>query len=239
MIFQAWRQWRRKKVLAAPFPATWLHIIKRRIPYYHLLSEADKAKLVGHIKILLAEKHFEGCRGLRVTDEMRLVIAAQASILLLNRPADYFPKLGSIVLYPHAYIAKTRNELPGGIVSEGTEVRIGESWDLGTVVLTWEDVLDGAQDCHDGHNVVFHEFAHQLKGEAWSPILDREFNQLGADAESGRETIIDSYGATDPDEFFAVVTETFFEMPGELKEYHPELYDEFKRFYRQDPIGRS
>jgi Mlc titration factor MtfA (ptsG expression regulator) len=252
MIFQTWKNWKRKKIKQRPFPLKWLEIINQRIPYYQLLPDADKKELLGHAQIFLYEKHFEGCGGVIVTDEMRVVIAAQACILLLHRPPDYFPLLESILIYPHPFISKVSHRLPGGIVSEENQARDGESWGFGTVILAWDDVLNGARDTNDGHNVVMHEFAHQLDEEsgsangapvlelrsqytAWARVLSDEFHKLNLDLKKNRKSVMDKYGATNPAEFFAVATETFFEKPVQLKKKHPELYEELKLFYRQDP----
>jgi hypothetical protein len=134
------------------------------------------------------------------------------------------------------------------------QARVGESWGFGTVILAWDDVLNGARDTSDGHNVVMHEFAHQLdegtgtangspqlelksQYTAWAKILSDEFHQLNEDANKNRKSVMDKYGATNPAEFFAVATETFFEKPVQLKRKHPALYDELKLFYRQDPAA--
>ena len=247
-----WRKWRRKKVTEKPFPQTWLQIIEGQVPYYQLLPKPDRKELQGHIQIFLSEKHFEGCNGLVVTEAMKVIIAAQACILLLHRPPDYFPLLESILVYPHPFVSVVKHYLPGGIVSEGEQARVGESWGFGTVILAWDEVLNGARDTHDGHNVVMHEFAHQLDEEsgaangapslefksqytAWARVMSEEFHQLNQDVDKSRQTVMDKYGATNPAEFFAVATETFFEKPVELKKKHPALYDELKLFYRQDP----
>ncbi|PIS10679.1 MAG: hypothetical protein COT73_08075 [Bdellovibrio sp. CG10_big_fil_rev_8_21_14_0_10_47_8] len=249
-----WKNWRRKKIKMRPFPPTWEKTIERLVPYYQSLSATDRLELRGHIQVFLAEKSFLGCGGLTVTEEMRVVIAAQACILLLHRKSDYFPQLGSIYIYPHPYVAKTQRVLPGGIVEDRIEARVGESWHYGTVVLAWDNVLSGARDCNDGRNVVLHEFAHQLDAEsdgtngaprlelrsqytAWAQVLSTEFSLLNRDAQLGRKSVLDKYGATNPAEFFAVATETFFEKPVQLKGKHPELYDELKLFYCQDPAS--
>ncbi len=256
MLFRMWKNWRRKKIKSKPFPKGWLDIIEQRISYYRHLPEADKNELLGHVAIFLAEKSFTGCGGLTVTDEMKIVIAAQACILLLHRPTDYFPELDSIYVYPHPYVAETHRRLPGGIVEDAMEARVGESWRHGNVILAWDNVLAGARDIHDGHNVVLHEFAHQLDEEngpangaphlelksqytAWARILSAEFNLLNQEMRKGHKTVMDKYGATNPAEFFAVATETFFGKPVQLRKKHPALYDELKIFYRQDPATFS
>lgn len=250
------RERRRRKLRAAPFPAPWRSIIERCFPLFARLSADDQTELLGHIQVFVAEKKFEGCGGLEITDEIRLTIAAQACLLLLHREPHYYPRLVSILVYPHPYVAKGTERLPGGIVSEGPSGRLGESWVEDIVVLAWDAVRSGASDAGDGHNVVLHEFAHQLDQEdgtsngapilehrsqyvAWARTLGAEFEALRQAAERGGRTDIDAYGATNPAEFFAVVTEAFFERPASLRKKHPELYDELRLFYRQDPLSFS
>lgn len=244
---------RRERERNRPFPEDWLKIIDRNVPYYRLLPEADRKKLLGDILIFLGEKRFEGCGGLKITDEIRVTIAAQASILLLHQEeTDYYPLLQSILVYPHAYRARDVRRVEGGLVREGVSLRGGESWRQGAVVLSWDDVKRNAADIHDGHNVVFHEFAHQLDQEdgsadgapilpgrsrylAWARVLGAEYQELLNAIEERRRSDIDEYGATNPAEFFAVLTECFFEKPLSLKRKHPELYKQLEFFYRQDP----
>ncbi len=243
---------RRDRLRAIPLPQLWLKIIERNVPFYRCLPEADQRELQGHIQVFLDEKHFEGCRGLQVADEIRVTIAAQACLLLLHRDTDYYPTTKSILVYPSIYIAHVREAMGNGMVIEGDSVRLGESWHHGVVVLSWDDVLRGASDIHDGHNVVLHEFAHQLDQEggeahgspilpqrsmyiAWARVLGAEYVHLQQDAAHGRRTVLDKYGATNPAEFFAVATECFFEKAVQLKRKHPELYEELKLYYRQDP----
>ena len=137
-------------------------------------------------------------------------------------------------------------------MTEGPQGRLGEAWTSGVVVLSWDDVQLGAADVRDGHNVVLHEFAHQLDQEdgsadgapilprrsmysAWGRVLGAEYEELREAAETGKKSVLDAYGATEPAEFFAVATEAFFEKPIQLKKKHPELYEELKSFYGQDP----
>jgi Mlc titration factor MtfA (ptsG expression regulator) len=243
---------RRERLRRRELPGSWVEIIERNVPYYRRLSVRDRRELHGHIQVFLAEKQFEGCGGLEMTDEIRITIAAQACILLLHRDTDYYARLRTILVYPDAYVAAAARQLPGGITIEGREVRLGESWVAGAIVLSWDDVLRGAADVHDGHNVVFHEFAHQLDAEsgsangapalsrrsryiAWARVMKAEYAHLLDDIAHHRDTVLDSYGGTSPAEFFAVVTECFFEKPVELKKLHPELYEQLRLFYQQDP----
>jgi hypothetical protein len=245
---------RRERLMKTPLQPEWLAIVERNVPYYRILAPEDRLELQGLIQVFLAEKHFEGCEGLKITDEIRLTIAAQACILLLRRKTDFYPSLLSILVYPNAYVAPIRRREPGGIFSEGVQALAGQTWDKGSLVLSWDDVLRGASDIRDGRNIVFHEFAHQLDNEAgladgapllprpsmytaWARILGREYRALIDSIEHNRPTLIDSYAATNPAEFFAVATEFFFEKPVQLKERHPELYEELRIFYEQDPAS--
>lgn len=240
--------------MKTPLPETWLSIVVRHTPYYRMLPPKDQAELHGLIQVFLAEKRFEGLGGLEINDVMRLTIAAHASILLLRRRTDFYPLLVSILVYPGTYVAPVQRHEPGGLVSEGMEPLAGQTWDKGSLVLSWTDVLRGAADMADGHNVVFHEFAHQLDDEAgvadgapllpdssmyanWARVCRREYRALVRDLERDRPTLLDSYAATSPAEFFAVATEFFFEMPVQLRERHPELYRLFKSYYMQDPAA--
>jgi Mlc titration factor MtfA (ptsG expression regulator) len=243
---------RRNRLASQQFPDQWLEIIKRNVPLYKLLSAEDQKELQRHILIFVMEKRFEGCGGLKITDEIKVTIAAQACILLLHRKTDYYPGLSSILVYPRSYIAHSTQHLAGGIVAEGPDIRLGESWHRGSVVLSWDDVRRSAADIHDGHNVVLHEFAHQIdstfaKGDgtpvlkststfiAWARILQKEYQKLQRQVSRDGTTFLDKYGAANPAEFFAVATEYFFEKPKQLQRLHSELYEELKRFYQQDP----
>ena len=246
---------RRDRLRAAPVPDAWRHVVERNVPLFRRLPEADRAELLGHVQVLLAEKHFEGCGGLVLTDEHRVTVAAWASFLLLHREADYFPRLRSILLYPTAYVIEGEHDVGGGIVFEGEEEFSGHTQEhLGAVLLNWRDIKADARDPDDGVNLVLHEFAHQLDFEdgdpdgapaldhgatyaRWRTVLAAELERLRRDVRKGRRTVLDPYGAEDPVEFFAVATEAFFETPALLRDEHPTLYEELRRFYRQDPAA--
>jgi Mlc titration factor MtfA (ptsG expression regulator) len=240
------------KIQSQPFPPEWSWIMARNVPIYARLSELDKAELRGLIQVFLAEKVFEGCGGLEITDEIKVTIASQACLLLLRRDTEVYPRLITILVYPSAYVSNMPQHGPHGLVTEGPQGRLGEAWTSGVVVLSWDDVKQGATDVRDGHNVVFHEFAHQLDQEdgssdgapilprrnlysAWARVLGEEYQELRKAAETGKKSVLDTYGATEPAEFFAVATEAFFEKPVQLKKKHPELYEELKIYYNQDP----
>lgn len=223
--------------------------------YYSLLSRNEQAELRKLIRVFLAEKRFEGCGGLEITDEIRVTIAAQACLLLLNREHDYYAGLHSVLVYPSSYRAPSKFVDEAGVVHEGHEGRLGEAWLRGAIILSWDEVRRDSGDFQDGRNVTLHEFAHQLDQQdgsfdgapileklshyrSWARVLLREYEALGEAADLGQQTLIDQYGATDPAEFFAVSTEAFFESPRALKEKHPELYSELKKFFHQDPLAR-
>lgn len=250
------KKWRRKRVSARHFPLGWLGIISKNVRFYQRMIEADKEELRRHILIFLDEKRFVGCGGLEITEEIKVTIAAQACVLLLHRKTDYYPGLRTILVYPAAYVAKETRRLAGGVVEEGFDVRLGESWRRGSVVLSWDDVRRDAADIHDGHNIVFHEFAHQLdssfgRGDssevlqrpstfiAWASTLQGNYERLRRELDKNRPTLLRSYAAENPAEFFAVVTEYFFERPKELQKIYPELYQELKNFYHQDPAATA
>jgi Mlc titration factor MtfA (ptsG expression regulator) len=245
---------RRERIRARPFSETWEGILKRNFPRYSRLNAEDQRELRETIQIFLAEKKFEGAAGLAITDEIRVTIAAQACLLLLHRETDIYPGLYSIIVYPHEYVARHERRDAAGFLEEGVQVRLGETAARGAVVLSWDSARKGASDVHDCRNVVFHEFAHQLDAEtgefngapvlprrsmyiAWARILSEEFEALRSHALRHQRTDIDPYGATNPAEFFAVVTECFFQHPHQMRSHHPELYEELEAFYRQDPTA--
>lgn len=254
-MFGFFRKRRHAKLMAAPFPATWAALLEASVPQAAMLAPEERARLEDLVQVFLHEKLFEGAGGLEVTDEMRVSVAAQACMLLLGDPETaVYPDLARVVLYPAAYVAKARSQ-DGLLVSERDQVRLGESWDRGVVVLAWSAVEHGASNVHDGHNVVFHEFAHQLDQEygpadgapalpgemrypAWAQALGSELARLEDAADEGRPTLLDHYGATNPAEFFAVATESFFEKPIQMRERKPALYAQLSSYYRQDPATR-
>jgi MtfA peptidase len=246
------RDARRKELRRKPFSPEWRQVLERNVPLYNHLPPALKEQLHGLIHIFLAEKNIESAAGLEMTDEIRVTIAGQACILLLNRESDYYPRLFSIVVYPHSYKVDKPLYFSGHHHTENVESRLGESWPTGAVVLAWDHVRQGAADVHDGHNLVFHEFAHQLDQEnasadgipnlgrtsryiTWARVVGREYEDLQQHVKAGMASLLDQYGATNEAEFFAVATECFFERPAQMKAQYPELYEELKGFYKQDP----
>lgn len=242
---------KRSRIKHRVFPGDWITLLERNVPLYKCLPESLQKRLHSHINVLLAEKTFKGCGGLEITDEIKLTIAAQAALLLLNERGTYFSKLHLILVYPSAFIASQTTAF-GAQYLEEIQVKSGESWQIGIVVLSWEDIRRDALNWKDGRNVILHEFAHQLDQESgdvsgvpmlekradyvsWGRVFREEYEKLCHKVAQGVETVIDEYGATNPAEFFAVVTETFFEKPFQMKKEHPELYQELKRYYQLEP----
>jgi hypothetical protein len=238
-----------------PFPEEWRAIMTKNVSMIETLTPDEQRELEKLMLAFVDEKNFEGAGGLVVTDEMKVTIAAQACVLLLHRDTDIYPKLESIVIYPSAYKAKKVDALASGVVIENEQGRLGESWHQGLVVLAWDAVRSGTMNASDGRNVVLHELAHQLDQEdgvadgapdlqtrelrkSWAEVLGAEYEDLREHVHVGRSSDIDEYGATNPAEFFAVLTEMFFEQGPRLKSSHPDLYAEFATFYRQDPAAR-
>jgi Mlc titration factor MtfA (ptsG expression regulator) len=252
----AWPWWvarRRARWRAHPFPALWRRILRKRVPYVALLPWPLQQRLQSHMLVFLAEKPFLGCAGMEVDDEVRVTIAAQACLLLLGRPDDaMFPQLRQVLVYPGAFVVERSLPLGGGVVQDQRRHLAGESWQQGQVLLSWDDVLRGAADPSDGHNVVLHEFAHQLDQDGgnatgiplvrggpdpaqWTAVFERALQALQRDVALGREGIFDAYGATDAVEFFAVATECFFERAAAMAEAAPEVFEALRSYYAVDP----
>ena len=246
--------WRRQRLRSQPFPAQWRDILRRRVPYFRQMPVDLQLQLKQHIQVFMAEKPFIGCAGLEVTDDMRVTIAAQACLLLLNRRTGYYPQLRQILVYPAAFFVQ-RNQQDGPVLHAQRHALAGESWSQGQVILSWDDALQGATTVGDGRNVVIHEFAHQLdqeNGDAngapylgggparlqrWSQVLGEAFAQLQAQLQRGEPTLLDGYAATNPAEFFAVVSEVFFEQAPALAQAYPALYAQLRAFYRVNPLS--
>lgn len=240
---------RRREIVKMPFPGEYAAILEERLPFYSRLAAEMKTMLHAKILVFLDEIRFEGCAGQEITDEVKLTVSGQASLLLLNDESSFFNLLQVVLVYPSTYVAKALQ--PDGTIEES--VRLGESWMTGTVVLAWDNVVHGIKNTNDGHDVVLHEFAHQLDQQSgsangapvlkgltsyacWAQVLGREYKELKKRKQNFKKTLMDKYGATNPAEFFAVATETFFEKPEKMQEKHPELFEELKKYYRLDPL---
>jgi len=258
------RQRRRARLLSEPMPEACHDALCRAFPRYGALPPDLQREVGGVARVLAEEKNFEACGGLdEVTAEMRLLIAAQAALLIVRLPerGRFYPGLGSVLVYPGAFVDRGQRRFDLSERDPRGEL-VGESWETGSVILSWDNVLDGAANADDGMNVVIHEFAHQLDQldgvtngvpilrdreaqRRWEEVFSRSYEAHVEEVEGRRRSrnkadpppLIDPYGATDPAEFFAVASETFFEEAKDLRESHPDLYAELKAFYGLDPAA--
>lgn len=252
-----WRAYRQRRVLMHPFPAHWRRVLRRRVPMLQRLPADLQLQLKKCIQVFIAEKAFIGCAGLTVTEEMRVVIAAQACLLVVNRSMQHYDHVRQVLVYPGAFIVRRTVTDGIGVQQDQRQTLSGESWTQGQVILSWQDVLEGAAVSDDGRNVVLHEFAHQLDQEngaaqgapppaagdtqhnaqRWKQVLSQAYALLQDQAQRGEQGLLNHYGAENPAEFFAVATEAFFEQAAEMAEHHPALYQELRSYYKVDPAS--
>jgi MtfA peptidase len=256
-MFHWLRERHRTEVRQRPFSPLWEAFLYANVAHYRMLDDAERAELREMVQVFLEEKEWEGCGGLELTDEIRITIAAQACLLQLGFPHDYYRNVASIVVYPSTVVVPQRRfgvfESVG--VVEGEVPILGQAFDRGPVVLVWDAILRGARHPELGHNVVYHEFAHKLdlldgaadgtplladreQFEDWVAVCNREFLRLRTLADNGRKTFLDEYGATSEAEFFAVATEEFIDRPIPLRKHSPDLYRVISAYYNQDPAKR-
>ncbi len=246
-----WPRWRMRRALRAPFPAAHRALLAKAVPGWHNMAPETQRELRRLTREFLHQKKFIGCAGLEVTDEMRITIAGLACMLILKRERDVYPALTHVLIYPGLFAVPRTARDDAGVVTQERQALAGESWSDGRVILAWDHVQQALQD-PSAHNVVWHEFAHQLDSEAgptngapllpgarayrtWSELMQSEFAQLRQAAYWGQPTLLDYYGASNPAEFFAVATETFFGRPYQMAARHGELFALLQAYYRVDP----
>lgn len=250
--WRAWskRQWREEVLASRLTEAEW-RIIRAQVPLLRKLPPALKEPFEGKVALFLNQVDLVGCDGLEVTDEIALSIAGQAALLVVGTDA-WYKHLTTVLIYPGAFKSKQTTQ-DGYVVTEEEIVRLGESWSRGPVVLSWRDVQQGGLNDRDGLNVVLHEFAHQLDdlsgqtdgappmadGQSfarWAQVIVEAYDRHVARIQAGRRTVIDAYGATSHEEFFAVAVELFFERPQALKTEEPDVYEQLSRLLNVDPV---
>ncbi|MCP4189133.1 MAG: zinc-dependent peptidase [Planctomycetaceae bacterium] len=254
-MFSSWlKRRRRQQIISQPFPAEWDLVLRQNVKQFGMLTDQEQNQVRNTLAVFVAEKHWEGCGGLTISDEVKVTISALIAILVLGLDEQYFEYVLSILVYPDAYVASGKHVVEGGFIVEGDSAREGEAWYRGPVILSWSDVLLSGRGNSRGHNLVFHEFAHQLdmlngrvadgipplespaEMKDWEQLIHRTYRQLCERCSEGQPTVFDCYGATNIAEFFAVATETFFEKPQQFQRHHEELYGIFRSYYRQDPL---
>lgn len=258
-MFRWLRERRRKRLQQAPFPPVWEEILRRNMAHYARLDEAERERLRRLVQVFVAEKNWEGAGGLALDDEIRVTIAGQACLLLLALPHDYYRSVRSIIVYPSTVVPPQRRpgSFEGGTGPLEVESPIlGQAFLRGPVILVWDAALHGGRHPELGHNVIYHEFAHQLdmldgaadgapllKDRAeyrdWAATCTREFARLRRELAEGGDSFLVAYGATNAAEFFAVATEQFFDEPRRLLREAPELYRVLRGYYQQNPVERA
>jgi Mlc titration factor MtfA (ptsG expression regulator) len=249
-----WRARKRARLRKHGFDPAWHALLETSAPLYRRLPADLKGRLQSLIGVFMAEKSFIGCAGVEVTLAMKLGIAAQACLLILNRDDDVYDRLTTILIYPAAFIVPERDVDEAGVVTEERRELIGQASDAGHIVLSWADVEQGGTRAAESVNVVLHEFAHYLDFEdgagngapalgarrdyqRWSEVMRSAYSRVWHRVRGGRKTVIDEYALADEAEFFAVATEAFFEEPAALEAEDPALYGELARFYQLDPAS--
>lgn len=246
--------WRRARILRRfKLDETVWHAAVSRYSFTRALSEAERSRLCELVTLFLHEKAIHGAGGLLMREEIRMAIAIQACILILNLDLDYFRGWSELVVYPDEFVVDYEYADEAGVVHRVREPMAGESWLQGPVILSWADTA--AADQGGGYNVVIHEFAHKIdmlngdangfpplhqdmRREAWSGAFSAAYADFRARAERAERLPFDAYAAEDPAEFFAVASEAFFEVPRAVQAGYPEVYRQLALFYRQDPVRR-
>jgi MtfA peptidase len=245
-------KYRLQRAIARPFGRHYTKILRKNLPAYSRMPADLQLQLKRLIKQFLHQKKFVGCGGLTVTNEIKLTIAGKACLLLLNRPTRVYPNLSFILVYPSAFIVPRSEVAAGGLVTHHKQTLLGESWNDDRVILAWDHIKRSNAELAPGHDVVLHEFAHQLDSESgstngapylmsraryqrWSSVFLQEFALLQQAARHHSAGVIDHYGASSPAEFFAVATEAFFEKSVALGHEHPALFAALREYYCVDP----
>jgi Mlc titration factor MtfA (ptsG expression regulator) len=247
-------RWRRTRILqhATLDAALWNETVSR-YPFTRPLGEHELARLRELVIVFLHEKAVHGAAGMTVRDEVRVAIAVQACILVLELGFEYYRGWVEIIVYPDEFVAEYEFVDEAGVAHHVAEPMSGESWARGPVILSWADAQEGGQGA--AYNVVIHEFAHKLdmlNGEPngfpplhagmsrarWSNAFAVAYDDFCTKTDRGIELEIDAYAATSPAEFFAVLSEVFFETPVVAQRLYPDVYDQLAQFYRQDPAAR-
>lgn len=248
------RRWRRARILQQhPLdPDLWRATVARYV-FLRALSDEELARLRDLVVLFLHEKEMHGAGGMAVRDDVRIAIAAQACILILNLGLDYYRGWVEVIVYPDEFVAEYEYVDEAGVMHRVAEPMSGESWSRGPVILSWADAEEGGRG--GIYNVVIHEFAHKLdmlNGEPngfpplhadmsrarWSAVFTAAYEHFCGEVDANRALAIDEYAAENPSEFFAVMSESFFESPGTVQRTYPEVYSQLAQFYRQDPAGR-
>ncbi len=250
LAFVYYRHTKKQQLFLQPIKPEWEAILNTNVALYSMLPDTLRIELHGHIQLFLSNKEFFG-NEIEINDEIKLTIAGNACMLLLQGMHRNFENFTTIIVHPDTYVSN-QVQLDGMIEHQKMSARAGESWVRGPIVLSWKDVLNGSIHPRNGHNVVLHEFAHKLdelnttmdglpilkeqsQYDEWTKIFRNEYAELKIRAQKGTNKVLDEYGTVSPPEFFAVATESFFEKPKKMRKNIPALYEQLKKFYCVDP----
>lgn len=258
-MFQWFVTRRRRKIMESPFPPAWEEILRNNVAHYPLLKDAERIHLRELLQVFLAEKSWEGAGGLILTDEICVTISAEACLLLLNIPHNFYENVETIIVYPSTVLPPEYK--PGFFENvleplEAAQPIDGQAFRHGEIILVWDAALHDSRHPELGYNVVYHEFAHKLdlldgvadgtpplagKSEyrKWVKTCSRAYLRLCREVDQGKKTFLDPYGSVNEAEFFAVATEHFFDQPLEMRKLLPDLYSVLAEYYRQDPARRE
>ena len=254
-MFAAYRAWRRRRLLRShPLDEGLWSRVSTRFGFVARLTAEERARLRDLCVLFLHEKQISAAGGLQLTDEMRLGIAIQACILILNHGIDSYDNWVEIIVYPEEFVPRHTFHNEHGLVETDEASYAGQAWLQGPVILSWADVEYAWMG--DGVNVVVHEFAHKLdmlngdangfpplragmSRQAWSDAFTQAYEDFCRRVDAGEHTEIDPYAAEAPGEFFAVLSEAFFEMPELVRELYPKVYDQLAAYYGLDLAGRE
>jgi Mlc titration factor MtfA (ptsG expression regulator) len=236
-------------------PKHWMSTLERDVLFYRWLPRPQRQVLHGLVQQFIEEKEFWGAQNHKITDEIKVYIAAHACLMILAIPRiGTFPNTREVIVYPSRFGESVEAIAPDGRVFVVEDKYLGQTWRRGPVLLAWDSIAPHPEGMALGHNTIYHEFAHvldMLDGEAngapplekpemyepWKAVMSREFDMLRHAAQTGRPSFIDTYGAQNPAEFFAVISEHFFSQPRRLERLHRGLYSQLTSFYRQDPAA--
>lgn len=256
MVFRWFRNRRRLRLLGRPFPRKWFEPLRRALPAYEAFPEREQVQLQDLLRLFVWEKHWEGCGGLELTEEMKVTIGSLACLLILGLDYTYYDHVLSVLVYPEPFVAEGKGDVTGSEICHSPSQLLGMAQYRGPVILSWSSICDDLRRRGGGGNLVVHEFAHKLDMlderidgtppletpehyNRWRAVMSEEYRRLSRALKRGRVTLLDTYGCSSEGEFFAVATECFFVQPAEMGKRHPELYEVLKSFYRQDPAKRG
>ncbi len=250
--------WNRRKMLRAlrrgPVSDRLWRQLRKELPLLRPLSVNEAVKLRELTTLFMEEKRFNGVQGIELDDRMKAIIASQACLMILQLGLESYSGWTEIIVYPEIFRVKRTVADESGIMHEQDSTLSGESWERGPLILSWSEVERDSLQLHKGRNVVIHEFAHKLDAlngrangmpplhpdmplEKWTEALSRAYDRLLRQVEH-HHACINPYAATNPAEFFAVVSEYFFTAPEILEQRCREVYGQLRAYYRQDPLAR-